>query len=241
MTAETISHEVSLQKAKPLESFEALEFEKEVLGFYLSGHPLTPRRRELIAYSNYRLDNLPTPKEDINIKDAQIVRVAGMISSVKKLISKTKKEPYAKFKIEDLYGNVEAILFPKSFEKYQEYLTPNNVVVVKGRLMGSEGQAEIIVEEMMTIDEAKTKFQPNCGKVHIKLSTTRFDDALKKELDKLFEKYKGKAKVYIDLEDPISGNYLLETPYLSDCSDSFIDDIEKVIGSQDIVELHYTN
>lgn len=240
-SAETISHEVSLQKAKPLESFEALEFEKEVLGFYLSGHPLTPRRRELIAYSNYRLDNLPTPKEDINIKDAQIVRVAGMISSVKKLISKTKKEPYAKFKIEDLYGNVEAILFPKSFEKYQEYLTPNNVVVVKGRLMGSEGQAEIIVEEMMTIDEAKTKFQPNCGKVHIKLSTTRFDDALKKELDKLFEKYKGKAKVYIDLEDPISGNYLLETPYLSDCSDSFIDDIEKVIGSQDIVELHYTN
>ena len=240
-SAETISHEVSLQKAKPLESFEALEFEKEVLGFYLSGHPLTPRRRELIAYSNYRLDNLPTPKEDINIKDAQIVRVAGMISSVKKLISKTKKEPYAKFKIEDLYGNVEAILFPKSFEKYQEYLTPNNVVVVKGRLMGSEGQAEIIVEEMMTIDEAKKKFQPNCGKVHIKLSTTRFDDALKKELDKLFEKYKGKAKVYIDLEDPISGNYLLETPYLSDCSDSFIDDIEKAIGSQDIVELHYTN
>ena len=218
-----------------------MEFEKEVLGFYLSGHPLTPRRRELIAYSNYRLDNLPTPKEDINIKDAQIVRVAGMISSVKKLISKTKKEPYAKFKIEDLYGNVEAILFPKSFEKYQEYLTPNNVVVVKGRLMGSEGQAEIIVEEMMTIDEAKKKFQPNCGKVHIKLSTTRFDDALKKELDKLFEKYKGKAKVYIDLEDPISGNYLLETPYLSDCSDSFIDDIEKAIGSQDIVELHYTN
>lgn len=240
-SAETISHEVSLQKAKPLESFEALEFEKEVLGFYLSGHPLTPRRRELIAYSNYRLDNLPTPKEDINIKDAQIVRVAGMISSVKKLISKTKKEPYAKFKIEDLYGNVEAILFPKSFEKYQEYLTANNVVVVKGRLMGSEGQAEIIVEEMMTIDEAKKKFQPNCGKVHIKLSTTRFDDALKKELDKLFEKYKGKAKVYIDLEDPISGNYLLETPYLSDCSDSFIDDIEKAIGSQDIVELHYTN
>ncbi len=240
-SAETISHEVSLQKAKPLESFEALEFEKEVLGFYLSGHPLTPRRRELIAYSNYRLDNLPTPKEDINIKDAQIVRVAGMISSVKKLISKTKKEPYAKFKIEDLYGNVEAILFPKSFEKYQEYLTPNSVVVVKGRLMGSEGQAEIIVEEMMTIDEAKKKFQPNCGKVHIKLSTTRFDDALKKELDKLFEKYKGKAKVYIDLEDPISGNYLLETPYLSDCSDSFIDDIEKAIGSQDIVELHYTN
>lgn len=240
-SAETISHEVSLQKAKPLEPFEALEFEKEVLGFYLSGHPLTPRKRELIAYSNYRLDNLPTPKEDIDIKDAQIVRIAGMVASVKKLISKAKKEPYAKFKIEDLYGNVEAILFPKSFEKYQQYLTPNNVVVVKGRLMGSEGQAEIIVEDMMTIDEAKKKFQPNCGEVHIKLSTTRYDDALQEELTKVFSNYKGKAKVFLDLEDPIHGKFTLETSYLSDCSDKFINDVENVIGNADVVELHYTN
>ena len=240
-SAETISHEVSLQKAKPLEPFEALDFEKEVLGFYLSGHPLTPRKRELIAYSNYRLDNLPAPKEDVDIKDAQIVRIAGMVAAVKKLISKAKKEPYAKFKIEDLHGNVEAILFPKSFEKYQDYLTPNNVVVVKGRLMGSEGQAEIIVEDMMTIDEAKKKYQPNCGEVHIKLSTTRFDDALREELDKVFNNHKGKAKVYIDLEDPVNGNYLLETQYLSNCSDNFVSDVEKVIGSVDVVEFHYTN
>ncbi|MCL2335691.1 MAG: DNA polymerase III subunit alpha [Endomicrobia bacterium] len=240
-SAETIKSEKTLLKAKPLETFEALDFEKEVLGFYLSGHPLTPRKRDLVAYSNYRLDSLPVPKENVDIKDAQIVRIAGMIASIKKLISKAKKEPYAKFKVEDLSGSVEAILFPKSYERYESYLTPNNVVVIKGRLMGSEGQAEIIVEEMMTIDEAKKKFQPNCGEVHIKLSTTRFDDDLKDQLTKVFKDNKGKAKVFLDLEDPVSGSFSIETEYLSDCSDTFVEEVEKAIGSSEVVELHYTN
>jgi DNA polymerase-3 subunit alpha len=239
--AETISGESSLLKAKPLEAFEALDFEKEVLGFYLSGHPLTPRKRELVAYSNYRLDNLPAPKEDVDIKDAQIVRIAGMVFSIKKMISKAKKEAYAKFKVEDLHGSVEAILFPKSFEKYQGYLTPNNIVVIKGKLMGSEGQAEIIVEDMVTIDEAKKKYRPNCGEVHIKISTTRYDDELSERLTKVFKEHKGNAKVFLDLEDPVYGNYALETEYLSDCSDNFIISVEKIIGSKDAVELHYNN
>jgi DNA polymerase-3 subunit alpha len=240
--AETLSHEVSLLKGvKPLEPFEALDFEKEVLGFYLSGHPLTPRKRELVAYSNYRLDSLPAPKEDVDIKDAQIVRVAGMVASVRKMISKAKKEPYAKFKIEDLHGSAEVILFPKSFERYQHYLTANNVVVVKGRLMGSEGQEEIIVEEMMTIDEAKRKFQPNCGEVHIKISTTMYDEVLSEQLTEVFKKHKGKAKVFLDLEDPLHGKFALETEYMSDCSDAFIASVEKIVGAPDAVELRYKN
>ena len=130
----------SLQKAKPLELSEALAFEKEVLGFYLSGHPLTTRKRDLVAYSNYRLDKLPEPKENVDFKTAQSVRVAGMIVSVKKLISKVKKEPYARLRIEDLHGSVDAILFPKNFERFSSYITPNNVVVAKGGLMGTHGQ-----------------------------------------------------------------------------------------------------
>jgi DNA polymerase-3 subunit alpha len=240
-SAEAMISVSSLQKAKPLEPFEALDFEKEVLGFYLSGHPLTPMKRDIIAYSNYRLDKLPEPKENVDFKTAQVVRVAGMIASVKKLISKAKKEPYARFKIEDLHGNVDAILFPKNFEKFGSYLTPNNVVVVKGGLMGMQGQPEIIVEDIMTIDEAKKKFPPNCGEVHVKVSTTRYDDTLSDELKKIFQEYKGKAKVYLDLEDSLHGKFSIETEFLSDCSDKFIDDVEAAIGSKDSVELHYIN
>ncbi|MDR1926778.1 MAG: DNA polymerase III subunit alpha, partial [Endomicrobium sp.] len=201
-SSETMPNASLLQKTEPLELFEALDFEKEVLGFYLSGHPLTPRKRDLIAYSNYRLDKLQEIKENTDFKKAQVVRIAGMIVSIKKLVSKAKKF-YTRFKIEDLHGSVDAILFPKNFETFSNYLIPNNVVVVKGELMGVHGQLEIIVENIMTIDEAKKRFPPNYGEVHVKISTTRYDDVLKEALEKIFRTYKGKSKVYIDLEDPL--------------------------------------
>ncbi|GHT41249.1 DNA-directed DNA polymerase [Endomicrobiia bacterium] len=239
-SSEVMTSISSLQKIKPLESLEALYFEKEVLGFYLSGHPLTRMKKDLTAYSDYRLDKLPEPVENVDFKTAQIVSIAGMIASVKKLISKTKKESYARFKIEDLYGGVDAILFPKKFEKFGKHLTPNNIVVVKGGLMGVQGQPEIIVEDIMTMDEAKKKFPPNCGEIHIKISTTRYDDTLSEDLKKIFKTHKGKAKVYLHLEDSLHGKFSIETGYLSDCSNEFIYDVETAIGSKDSVELHYS-
>ncbi|GHT49446.1 DNA-directed DNA polymerase [Endomicrobiia bacterium] len=239
-SSEVMTSISSLQKTKPLESLEALYFEKEVLGFYLSGHPLTPMKKDLAAYSDYRLDKLPESVENVDFKTAQVVRIAGMIASVKKLISKTKKESYARFKIEDLHGSVDAVLFPKNFEKFGKYLTPNNIVVVKGGLMGAQGQPEIIVEDIMTMDEAKKKFPPNCGEIHVKISTTRYDDTLSEDLKKIFKTHKGKAKVYLHLEDSLHGKFSIETDYLSDCSNEFIYDVETAIGSKDSVELHYS-
>jgi DNA polymerase-3 subunit alpha len=238
-SAETTVDSLFSIKAKPLETFEALDFEKEVLGFYLSGHPLADKKKDLIAYSNYRLDKLPAPKENVDFKTAQIVRVAGMITSVRKLISKTKKESYARFKIEDLHGSIDVIVFPKNFEKFGYHLTPNNIIVVKGGLMGSQGQPEIIAEDIMTIDEAKKRFPPNHNEVHIKLSAEKFDDTLSEELKKIFSKYRGKTKVFLDLEDAVHGNFSIETKYLSDCSDNFIIDIETTLGIKDSVELRH--
>ncbi|MDR2665999.1 MAG: DNA polymerase III subunit alpha [Endomicrobium sp.] len=224
-------------ESRLLEPFKAFEFEKEVLGFYLSGHPLIDKKEDLAAYSNFRLDKLTLLKEDTDLK----VCVSGMIVVIKKLISKTKKELYARFKIEDLHGTVDAVLFPKSFKKFGDYLKPNNVVVVKGRLTGFQGQVELLVEEIMTIDEAKEKFPIECKQIHIMFPTSKYDESLCEKLKKIFEKYKGETRVYIDLEDALRGSFSLETKYLSDCSDSFISDVEIAIGSKHSVELRHVD
>ncbi|BAG13508.1 DNA polymerase III subunit alpha [Candidatus Endomicrobiellum trichonymphae] len=235
----TITDDIlSLQEVKPLEPLEALNFEKEVLGFYISGHPLTHRKKDIIAYSNYRLDKLPQLKENA---DRKTVRIAGMIVSVKKLTSTTRKEPYARFKIEDLHGNVNALLFPKNFEKFGGYLTLNNIVVIKGWLTNMQGQLEMITEDIMTIDEAKKKSPSKCDEIRIKFSAASFNVALEEELKKIFKIHTGKTKVYLILEDSLHGNFSIETEYLSDCSDNFINDVETIIGVKDSVELHYTN
>jgi DNA polymerase-3 subunit alpha len=238
-SSETMSSSSSLQKAKPLTLLEALDFEKEVLGFYLSGHPLADRKKELIAYSNFRLDKLPPPKENASHKNAQLIRVAGMIAFIKKLVAKKDKKPYARFKIEDLHGAVDAVILSKKFEEAQNYLIPNNIVVIKGLLMGTSEQPEIVVNDIMTIEEAKEKFPPNRGETHIKLSTTRYDDDLGKNLKEIFKTYQGKSKVFFDLEDTFHGKFLIETKYFIDYSDKFIGEIENLIGVKDSVELHF--
>jgi DNA polymerase-3 subunit alpha len=161
-----------------------------------------------------------------------------MISEVAVKISK-KKEAYAKFKIEDLHGAASCVAFPKKYETIKDYLESGKTVVIKGLLMGATDAPEIIIDEIMTIEEAKRKFPPNCGQVHIKVSTARYDDALQKELASIFDAHKGKAKVFLNLEDS-HGAFLIETPYLCDCSDTFITAAEKAIGAKDSVELKYS-
>jgi DNA polymerase-3 subunit alpha len=145
---------------KSLELFQALNFEKEVLGFYLSGHPLIPIKEDLTAHSNCRLDKLQYFDEENSnkLKKLKVIHIAGMIVHIKKLISKSRQENYAKFKIEDLYGSIYAVLFPAQFQKFYNYLTLNNIVVVKGKLIDApQGHCEIAVFDLMTIDEAKKK------------------------------------------------------------------------------------
>jgi hypothetical protein len=77
--------------------------------------------------------------------------------------------------------------------------------------------------------EAKKKFPLNFGEVHVRLSTTMYNDVLSEDF-KFFIANKGKAKVYIDLEDALHGSFSIETEYFADCSDNFINDVEAAIS-----------
>src|SRR4029077_19920678 len=84
---------------------ELLGYEKEVLGFYLSGHPLARFQSELNLFSTHRLDQLPATGNTP-------VRLAGMIGSVRRLVTKAKREPYGRARFEDLHGEVDLVIFP---------------------------------------------------------------------------------------------------------------------------------
>ncbi|MDR3112031.1 MAG: DNA polymerase III subunit alpha, partial [Elusimicrobiota bacterium] len=238
-TKATFTATILSKNAKPLELFEALNYEKEVLGFYLSGHPLSAREKEIMAYSNYSLDKLPAPKPGVDYKSAKSVRIAGMIVFVKKLTSKKDKKPYAKFKLEDLSGSVDVVMFNKKFEEFERYLAPNNIIVVKGLLMGTSEALEIVVDQIWTVDEAKKTFEPKDLEVCIKLSTARYDDDLNKKLVTFFSSYKGKSKLSFHLEDSSHGNFAVETPYLINCCDDFVAGVEKIIGYKNCINFRY--
>jgi DNA polymerase-3 subunit alpha len=231
----------SLKKiVPPLEYLDALKFEREVLDFYVSGHPLDKYKKELIFYSNYRLDKLPALKPNNDFKSAQTIRIVGMISGgIKRAVSKKNKKPYASFKIEDLYGSIDAMVFSQKLDELWNYLVQNNVIVAKGLLMGVKEEPYISIDKIWTIDEAKKEFPPNKADILINISTERYDENLLEELFKIFVDNSGKSKVFFNLEDSKHGNFLIETKYNIEYSDKIANNIEEVIGIKDCVELSF--
>ncbi len=214
-----------------------LSYEKEVLGFYLSGHPLAQHKHDLLVYSKYRLDKLPKPADDP--RHSPLIRVAGMISSAKKLVTKEKKEQYARFKLEDLFGEIEVVVFPKSYKNgLAKYIVPNNIVVVKGRLAGRDSQNELLAEEIMSLDEAKQWLPTFAGNVHIKMTATALEDELLDNVKKVISTHPGSSPVVFEISTVGQGEYCIETQLLVKSSDKFLRDIEKLLGSES-VELHF--
>ncbi len=222
-------------KVEPWSEHDALSFEKEVLGFYLSGHPLAQHQHELVAYSQYRLDHLPQGGDDP--RSSPLVRLAGMIANAKKLMTKEKKEPYARFKLEDLNGEIEVVVFPKSYAAgMAKYIVPNTLVVVKGRLSGRDSSNELLAEEMMTMEEAKRKLVPYTGTIHLKLSSAGFEESALNRIKDIIKEHPGKSPVVLDVAVPGKGEYAVETELSVKYGQKFFTDIEDLLG-QDSWEL----
>jgi DNA polymerase III subunit alpha len=206
-----------------------LAFEKEVLGFYLTGHPLSQHKHDLIAFSNYRLDKLPAAGEDL--RKAPLIRLMGMISSIKKLVSKEKKEQYARFKLEDLNGEIDVVVLPKNYNNgLAKYIIPNNLVVVKGKLSARDFGTELLADEMFTLEEARRQLTPNVGKIHLKISSAGLEEGLLDKIKEIINDNPGRSAVILDVLTPGQGEYTIETGLSVKYDETFFKDIEKTLG-----------
>ncbi|MBQ8280659.1 MAG: DNA polymerase III subunit alpha [Roseburia sp.] len=144
-----------------------LGFEKEVLGIYLSGHPLeeyTEKIRKnitavasdfaLVEAEEGNLDAMKTGMEtQVKIKDNQHVIVGGLIAEKKVTFTRNNKA-MAYISIEDLTGMVEVIIFPRDYEKYQRYLNADEKVFVVGHAsVEDDKDGKIICERIVPFDE----------------------------------------------------------------------------------------
>lgn len=154
---EKADFEIKLPDVEEYEKEVLLNFEKEVLGVYISGHPLEEymeriRKNTNAATSDFMLDE---ESGSAKVADGQIVTVGGMI--VDKTIKYTKNNQAMAFiTLEDLVGTVEIIIFPRDYERYSRSLEMDAKVFVKGRATVEEERGgKIICEEIHSFDEVK--------------------------------------------------------------------------------------
>lgn len=174
-----------------------LAFEKEVLGIYISGHPLEEyaqvwKKNITNTTADFLLDE---ETGETAVKDGQSVTIGGMIADKK--IKYTKNDKVMAFlQLEDLVGTVEVIVFPRDYEKNSAKLMEDEKVFIKGRVsVEEEKDGKLICEKLTGFDEISRK-------LWIKFATKEDYEAAEKELLERLAESDGKDSVCIYVESP---------------------------------------
>ena len=136
--------EFKLQSAKEATQAEKLLWEKELLGLYISGHPLDRIREKLES----RDINIKKIKEKMG--NGMQITIAGIIETVRQVITKN-NERMAFLKISDLTGSIEAVAFPGIFKESMEILVPEKCIAFSGKVSLRNGEKSIIIEAVKEV------------------------------------------------------------------------------------------
>jgi len=224
---------------------ELLSIEKEMLGIYISGHPLEKIKNQILAQTTITsvdmrnideinlasdleattLPNIETENVSGKIKfnDGQTVKIVGIITSVKKKITKSNKM-MAFITIEDLYGQVEIIAFENVYMSSQNYLIEENVVLVEGRLSIREDEAtKIVASKISNFEDTQPKT--------LHLNITNLSEEEKNKLRgaiKFFNGEKNNIPVVIEIEQEV------KTCGQIYCTEEILKVFEDIIGKENV-------
>ena len=143
-SAEVKAPEFKLQPGKVATQAEKLLWEKELLGLYISGHPLDRLREKL----SKRTVNIKKIKEELG--NGMPITIAGIIESCRQVVTKN-NERMAFLKIADLTDSIEAVCFPSIFKDYIDILVPEKCIALSGKVSNRNGEKSIIIEAVKEI------------------------------------------------------------------------------------------
>ncbi len=236
-----------LNKIEELPKKELLFMEKEVLGLYISGHPLDNYASYIIDYSTIKSTELTIGGElDSEIEldviqnlDGKNVKIIGIISAIKTKITKS-NELMAFVTIEDLYGSINLIAFPKTYAEYRGELKEDNIIKISGRVSVKEEEANIIILKVENFDTnvqnkekpllIQNRFDNKVKKIILTIPTEKSEEELKslRELIKEITNQKGNVDVEIVSKDTrkIFNMFI---------NDEIYERLEKQVGSKNIL------
>ncbi|TRZ93978.1 DNA polymerase III subunit alpha [bacterium] len=200
---------------------QVLAFEKDMLGFYVSGHPLARYASQLKRFTPFSTANLS------QCPDGQEIKIVGLIAKIKQTVTRAKQEKMAILKMEDLEGEIEVLVFPAAFQKISQFIQPSTVVLAKGRINLKEETPKLILNDLLPIDEV---YKVITG-ININLSGLR--DNLFETLKELLLSSPGRVPIYLHLDTPAKSRVQLvvgEGFYVQP-NEKLIQDIENLLGT----------
>jgi DNA polymerase-3 subunit alpha len=213
-----------------------LSMEKEMVGIYLSGHPLSEYEKILEKYAttnSSEISEIMDANEGNVLYDGSRVVMGGIIIKKQNKITKN-NNMMAFITLEDLYGTVEGIIFPKIYDDCKDILYEDNIVLVEGTIDTSEEESPKLIINKVT--ELKKEYENDIkrSKLYIKVKDTESYKNLKKDLFYCICKHKGEDCVIIYNEKD-KASMVLSDKYRVNTEDEILfKDLKKLVGEKNI-------
>jgi len=199
-----------------------LSYEKEALGFYVTGHPLARYSDSIKRFATCEAAGLSERT------DKEQVRVCGIVSGIKELITK-KGDRMAFVTLEDLSGSVEVIVFPEVYTAAMELLKGEDPLLVSGELDVGEEACKILATEVALLRDVK---ETMAKRVHIRLTTPGLDEMQMRQLKEIVQRYRGNCEVQLHIVIPNRSETTIALPkqLKMSATDAAMADAEALFG-----------
>ena len=210
-------NDIKLPDLEEMPRANVLQNEKELIGFYVTGHPLDEYKKILNKYTPlYWLQN------ENNVADGQYINIAGIISDC--VIKTTRKgDTMAVLTLEDYTGRTEVLVFPSVYQSCLKEMYKENIVAIEGRMN--------IDERSRGVNALKvTKLSSRVSEVRIKIVPYLENPLVQRELAKVFSRFRGNDVVYLHL---MGSRKIIKTNpsfWVDSTADGFKAAIEKILG-----------
>ncbi|HYK34605.1 DNA polymerase III subunit alpha [Alloacidobacterium sp.] len=217
------------------DEYQRLQAEKEVLGFFVSGHPLDKYAEKLrnlpgVMDAATALETKPAPSNGRRGQAPENeTAIAGVIVGLKVAKSKRSGELYAQASLEDATGKIDLICFPKDYEKLKETLKIEVPVLVRGQLRAEEEAApKLAVSSIQALEDVKVRLPQN---VRIRVPLERASEATLIELRQMIAASPGPGKLMLNLERSGEFCVMMEPVGVTVAADrAFVDRAEELLG-----------
>ncbi len=183
-----------------------LSGEKQMLGLYISGHPLDNVRELLEKQTNVKTSDFEIDEETglVSAVDGKNYTLGGLIESINTRITR-KGENMAILSVEDLYGSMEVIVFPQAYEKYRSFLEVNNAVIIKGRAQVSDDESKLIASEIYSMESFVQKGNAESKELWVLFKNQADYMKNKGDFETVLGEHKGFTPVYVQLGEEKKG------------------------------------
>jgi len=200
-----------------------LRHEKEVLGVYVSGHPLAKYEREIKTFACTGISALAGGQ------DSGEFSIVGIVSDLKARISKNGKR-FAVGKLEDMEGAIEALFFPDVLSKYEKLVSTEEPVMVKGSVeFESETPKNIIVNEVKSLRETRRE---SSAAIHIRLDPIGVDEEVLSQIKRVIVENRGACPVFFHIREARGEEKIVRAHHTFGItpSDSFMSGLVRIVG-----------